>query len=208
MYTPEKSQQEILVENITHYMRERGWSQNELSRRLNITSAGVNSWFKKGVMPRPEIIDKLCQLFNVTRNELTSDRSAIPNLSVPAAYPVPILGAICAGNGIVSDESFDGYFFVDRSIRADYCLNVEGDSMTGANIYHGDIAFIKKSYDFLDGQIYAVRFGEYRSASLKKVYRQPGGLLLMPCNDKYKPLVVKEEDTLIVGELIGVYHPK
>lgn len=78
--------------------------------------------------------------------------------------------------------------------------------MTDAGINHGDIAFLRKSYSFLDGEIYAVVFGEDRQAVLKKVYKQGEQLLLMPCNQKYSPISVN--DALIVVECIGVYHPR
>ena len=82
----------------------------------------------------------------------------------------------------------------------------ECDSMKDAGINHGDIAFLRKSYDFLQGGIYAVVFGDDENAVLKKVYRQGDGLLLMPCNQKYDPISVK--DARIVGECIGIYSPR
>ena len=63
----------------------------------------------------------------------------------------------------------------------------------------------RKSFDFLEGRIYGVQFGENRNAVLKKVYRHKDGLLLMPCNDAYKPIIV--DDAIICGELVGTYHP-
>ena len=78
--------------------------------------------------------------------------------------------------------------------------------MIEAGINHGDIAFLRKSYSFLDGEIYAVVYGDDKQAVLKKVYKQGEGLLLMPCNQRYNPISV--EDALIVGECIGVYHPR
>ena len=206
MYKPEKDQNEILAENITKYMREKGWSQNELARKMGVSPTVVNKWVRQMARPKNDKIDKMCQLFNIQRSDLLADKSAIPNLSVPAAYPVPILGLICAGDGMITEQDFDGYFFVDNSVRADYCLRVEGDSMKEAGINHGDLAFIRKSYSFLEGEIYAVVFGEDKAASLKKVYKQGDGLLLMPCNQKYSPIYV--DDALIVGECVGVYHPR
>ena len=206
MYQPERSQKEVIAENITALMRERGWSQNELGRRMDLSAMAINKWCRGITSPRTDQVDKLCQLFNVQRSDILSDKTAAPNLSVPAAHPVPILGLVSCGNGVLAEESFDGYFFVDNSIRADYCLRVEGDSMKDAGINHGDIAFLRKSYSFLDGEIYAVVYGEDRNAVLKKVYRQGEGLLLMPCNQRYNPITV--DDALIVGECIGVYHPR
>ena len=206
MYQPERSQKEVIAENITSLMREKGWSQNELARRMDVSAMAVNKWCRGITAPRTDQVDKMCQLFNVQRSDILSDKAAAPNLSIPAARPVPILGLICCGDGVLCEESFDGYFFVDNAVRADYCLRVEGDSMKDAGINHGDIAFLRKSYSFLDGEIYAVVYGEDKNAVLRKVYRQGNGLLLMPCNQRYNPITV--EDALIVGEVIGVYHPR
>lgn len=199
-----KSYNEIFAENLNALMKEKGVSQNALARHIGVSAGSVNFWCNAVNVPRPKVMDKLCDFFGVTQADLTTNKERIPNLSIPAAYPLPILGTICCGDGVLCNESFDGYFFVDNSIKAEYCLRVEGDSMVDANIFHGDIAFIRKSYDFLDGGIYAVVFGENENAVLKKVYRQENGLLLMPCNQKYDPIIVK--DALIVGECIGVYR--
>ena len=206
MYKPEKNQDEIFAENLTEIMQRKGISQNQLARMLDISPAAVNKWVRGLSTPRNEKIDRLCRVLNCQRSDLLTDKSAAPNLSVPAARAVPMLGIVSAGKGIDAEENFDGYFFVDNSIRADYCLRVEGDSMKDAGINHGDIAFLRKSYDFLQGGIYAVVFGDDENAVLKKVYRQGDGLLLMPCNQKYDPISVK--DARIVGECIGIYSPR
>ncbi len=209
MYREEKSQLEIFSRNLKRIMADKELSQNALARKLDCSVPTVNSWCQGLTMPRRDLFDKLCRLLNVSRLDLLTDAGDIANITVPAARPLQILGTICAGDGILADESFDGLFFVDNSIRADYCLHVEGDSMRDASIYHGDIAFIKKSYDVLDGNIYAVVFGDEDYATLKQVYRQePDSLVLMPCNQKYRPIIVKADDALIVGECIGVYHPR
>ena len=204
----EKSQLEVFSQNLKRIMKDKDLSQNRLAQKLGCSVPTVNSWCQGYTMPRRELMEKLCALLNVKRSDLLTDKSTIPNLSVPAARPVPILGLICAGNGIDAQENFDGYFFVDNSIRADYCLRVEGDSMRNANINHGDIAFIRKSYSFINGGIYAVVFGDDRIAVLKKVYRQGDNLLLMPCNQKYDPISIPASDVQTVGECIGIYSPR
>ena len=206
MYSPEKNQNEIFAENLIDLLAKRGISQNQFAKKIGVSAMAVGKWCRAISAPRNDKLDVICQVLNVQRSDLLTDKSAIPNLSVPAARPVPMLGIICAGDGKIADENFDGYFFVDNSIRADYCLRVEGDSMKDAHIFHGDLAFLKKSYDFLNGGIYAVVFGEDRNAVLKKVYRQGDGLLLMPCNQKYDPIYV--DDAIIVGECVGVYSPR
>ena len=209
MYKQEREQNEVLAENIVRILKQRKMSQNELARQMGMSPTNVNKWCRGLVAPRNDAIEKMCRVLNVSRAELLSDMTAISNLSVPAAYPLSILGTICAGDGIIAEQSFDGYFFVDNSIRADYCLRIEGDSMRDAGIHHADIAFIRKSYSLKDGSIYAVVFGDDNSATLKQVYQQGDDtLVLCPCNPRYSPIVVDVADALIVGECVGVYHPR
>lgn len=99
-------------------------------------------------------------------------------------------------------------FDVDRSIKADYCLRVKGDSMIDANIYDGDVAFLRKDFDFIDGEIYAVCYGAEESASLKKLYKVDNKMMLQPCNSDYAAEFVDADDVVIVGECIGTYHAR
>lgn len=208
-YKEERPQLEIFSSNLRRFMADKDIGQNELSRRLKCSAPTVNSWCQGYTMPRRELFEKLCQVLNVTRNDLLQDQTTAPNLSVPAAHPVKILGTICAGEGITADENFRGLFFVDHSIRADYCLEVEGDSMKDANIFHGDIAFLRKNYEFVNGGIYAIVFGDEQNAVLKRVYKQESSLLLMPCNQNYSPITIPStEPYAICGELVGVYSPR
>lgn len=208
-YKEERPQLDIFSSNLRRFMAEKDIGQNELSRRLKCSAPTVNSWCQGYTMPRRELFEKLCQVLNVNRNDLLQDSTAAPNLSVPAAHPVPILGTICAGEGITADENYRGMFFVDHSIRADYCLEVEGDSMKDANIFHGDIAFLRKNFEFIDGGIYAIVYGSEQNAVLKRVYQQGDSLLLMPCNQMYSPMTIGEDEPFtICGELVGVYSPR
>ena len=209
MYTEEKPQMEIFSKNLRRILADKDMSQSELSRRLECSVPTVNAYCQGTSLPRVGMMEKLCQVLNVSRNDLLQDGSTAPNLSVPAAHPVKILGSICAGEGITAEENFRGLFFVDHSIRADYCLEVEGDSMRDANIHHGDMAFLRKNYEFFNGGIYAVVFGSEENAVLKRVYKQGDSILLMPCNQMYEPITVpSDEPFTICGELIGVYSPR
>lgn len=147
------------------------------------------------------------QPISIRSEEFTITASPLPsNLVSPAAYPLPVLGTICAGDGILCEENFEGYFFVDNTIRANYCLHVHGDSMMDAEIYDEDIVFIRKDFEYEDGKIYAVVFGAQQDAVLRKIYRDGGKVILTPCNSSYKPLVMDPDDIFIIGECVGVYR--
>lgn len=100
MYMPERSQTEIFADNLSRILANKNMSQNQLSKKIEVSAMSVNAWCRGLSMPRNDKIDRMCQVLNVTRNDLLQDKAAAPNLSVPAAHPVRILGAICAGDGL------------------------------------------------------------------------------------------------------------
>ena len=57
-----------------------------------------------------------------------------------------MLGAVACGEPIYMDEVRGEYYPMDSSIHADFCLRAQGDSMTGARIYDGDIVCISNFY--------------------------------------------------------------
>ena len=182
----------------------------ELGDKVGVGKSTVRKW-ENGMIAnmRRDKIERLADALGISPLDIlgSGESETLPsNISVPAARGIPILGTICAGEGVIAEQNYQGMFFVDQSIRADYCLHVHGDSMVGAHIYDGDIAFLEKCYDFEDGKIYGVVFVPEDSATLKKVFREDGKLILQPCSAQYRPIIKDPEDVRIVGELVGVYH--
>lgn len=204
--------------NIRFLRKQRNISQEELAEMVGYKSfTTIQKWETGDSEPNMGVLRQLADIFHLSISELvetdlenkSSERRHLPsNIIMPAAYAVPILGTICAGNGIYCEENFEGYFFVDKSIKADYCLRVKGDSMIDASIYDGDVAFIRKDFDFIDGEIYAVCYGAEESASLKKLYKADDKIMLQPCNSDYAATFVNVDDVVIVGECIGTYHAR
>lgn len=203
---------ETLAKNLKLYMEKTGKTQKELAKVAGVSEPTFSYWINAIKYPRIDKIQALADYFGILKSDLIEEkpkseqRKLPPNIITPAAHPIPVLGTICAGDGTVAEENFSGQFFVDSSIHADYALRVTGDSMIEAEIYNGDMAFLRKEFDFRAGWIYAVVHGIDREASLKKVYRQEDKLILQPCNSDYAPIVADQQDCYIVGELVGVYH--
>ena len=199
-----------IATNLNRLMEHHDVTQLELAEYMNVSQATISNWCKGSKMPRMDKIDKLCQFFNVSRTELmdshSTDLSNITNISFPAARPIPMLGDICAGNGVFCEENFEGHFFVDQSIKADFCVRVRGNSMIDARISDNDIAFIKKTYDYKNSSVYAVLLNSEYEATLKKVFWQGDTILLSPCNSEFEPMIVDASEVTILGECVGVFH--
>lgn len=210
---------DIRTNRLNKAFKASGLSQSELCDKADINKGALSSYLSGRYFPKQIALEKLSSALNVSISYLmgfdtddTTDKGGsrpLPsNIMVPAGRQIPILGTICAGNGIHCEENFEGYFLVDRSIKADYCLKVKGDSMIDAGIYDGDVAFLRKDFDFIDGEIYAVCYGAEESASLKKLYKTDNKMLLQPCNSDYAAEFVDADDVVIVGECIGTYHAR
>lgn len=203
---------DVFTANLRHYMDLHKRSQKEVAEAVGVSAPTFHDWLKGNKMPRMKNVQKLADYFGIALSDLIEEkpkseqRKLPPNIITPAAHPIPVLGTICAGDGIVANEHFVGQFFIDSSVHADYALKVKGDSMIDAEIYDGDMAFIKKEFDFRPGKIYAVVHGVDSEASLKKVFEQGDKFILQPCNAAFSPIVVDISECYVVGELVGVYH--
>lgn len=202
-----------IPDNIKRLRATHGLTQSELGKIAGVSDKAIWTWENGTAEPRMGAIQKIADHFNIKKSDLIEDHSTDPtegitNLIYPAARPIPILGTICAGNGVWCEDNFEGYFYIDKSIKADMCLEVKGDSMIDANIFDGDIAFIKKTYDYQNGKIYAVVINDENSAVLKKVHWSNGSIILNPCNSEadYEPIATTEDNVTMVGECVGVYR--
>ena len=205
----------MFKDKIRFYRKLRGISQEALADKLGYKSfTTIQKWEDGTSSPPIGTVKKVAEILGVTIEELTSDDnhstksdlSGITNISFPASRPVPILGDICAGEGTWCEENFEGHFFIDSSVKADFCVRVRGDSMIDAGIFNGDLAFIKKTYDYTNGKIYAVRINSDCEAVLKKVFWQEDTIILNPCNADYEPIVTDAEGMTVIGECVGVFH--
>lgn len=207
---------DIRTERLNKAFKASGLSQSELCDKADINKGALSSYLSGRYFPKQIALEKLSSALNVSISYLmgfdivdTADEKSRPlpsNIILPSAHKLPIMGTICAGDGVVCEDDYQGTFIVDIDVKADYCLRVKGDSMIGANIYDGDIVFISRTYDFVQDQIYAVERLDYNEASLKRVTQDGDTLILNPCNSEYHAMVTDYEDVRIIGRCVGVLH--
>ena len=77
-----------------------------------------------------------------------------------------------------------------------FALRVRGDSMIGAGILSGDKVVVRPQSSADNGQIVVARIGD--EATVKRLYRKAGKILLMPENENYEPIDGTE------AEIIGI----
>ena len=190
----------MIKDNIKKLRQKHGLTQSELGRIAGVSDKAVSTWERGDAEPRMGAVEKMAAYFRISKSAI------IDNVTVPEARELPILGEICAGDGIFCDENYSGAFYIDKSVKADCCLIVSGDSMRDAGIQDKDIAFVKKQDRYKDGDIVAVIIKSDNTAAIKKICFNGPDAVLMPCNPDYHPEVVALEEIAIVGKVIGAYR--
>ena len=209
-------------ERIKELRLEHHMTQEELGNLLGVGKSAIAKYERGRVLNlKRSTIEQLSRIFNVspsyvmgyTDMRLDQNEEKQSNLTPIASNlisvrprEIPILGTICAGDGIYAEENYEGTFTLDKSIPADFAIWVKGDSMINANIHDGDLAFIRKCTDFVDGRIYAVIIDGSNEATLKAVNTYDDFLVLTPSNPSYGVITVDQSEVHFVGELVGVYH--
>ena len=92
-----------------------------------------------------------------------------------------------------------------RAAGAEYGIYAKGDSMIDAGVDDGDLLFIDCKAEIHDGDMVLAmpESGEYL---IKIFYTDWDGISwLIPCNDKYKPIPLNEDDSpAIVGKVVNI----
>ena len=180
MKTNETGFNELFGSNLSRILEERGISQNEFARMMDVTSATVSNWCRGIKTPRMDKIDKMCEMFHIERSDfITKEIDKIPNYAVK----IPILGTVVAGMPISAYQDILGYEEITPEMAQTgefYALKVKGNSME-PRICEGDIVIVKVQPDVECGDI-AVVIVNGDEATVKKISKSEEGITLIANN--------------------------
>ena len=122
-----------------------------------------------------------------------------------ASSALPLLGRIAAGTPIeaVVHEQLVHIPEALRSDRPCYVLEVRGDSMLDEGILDGDWIVVESRSAAEDGEI-VVALIDGENATLKRIERRRGQVLLHPANAAMQPLLFAPERVAIQGVVTGL----
>ncbi|HEY5997589.1 MAG TPA: transcriptional repressor LexA [Candidatus Deferrimicrobiaceae bacterium] len=200
MNTPLTAQQRLVLSFIRDFMTTRPFAPTakEIADRFGI--AVKNGYYYLDLLERKGYIRRTPKQHR--RIELTGAAAAPP-------VRVPVLGAVPAGSPREALELADGELLLDASLVGDgevFALRVTGDSMTGDHIREGDHVLVRCQPDAADGDIVvAVLSGD---ATVKRLRRRAGNVVLEASNPAYPPIVVPAgaPSFRIAGKVVGLYR--
>ena len=166
-------------------------SQEELANMLGLAKSSISMYEKGKRKPSFEVLEALADFFNVDMDYLlgkTNKTTLIPLPHGAQLKKVPMLGYAAAGKPLEDLNQDVFYVDVENKYDVDFCITVSGDSMTGANIYDGDIVFIKKTSTVSNGQIACIQI-DREKVCLKRFYKTGDTVQLISENPKYPPML-------------------
>jgi len=138
------------------------------------------------------------------RKDPTKPRAmALSDTSRAEGVVVPLVGRIAAGTAVLADQQVEDHLVVPMGFAGDaqhFAVTVRGDSMIEAGILDGDIVVVRAQASADDGDIVAVLLpGPAESeATVKRLRRQRGRVMLVPENPALEPFEMDPE-----GQLLG-----
>ena len=113
-------------------------------------------------------------------------------------------GQIAAGAPVETYENQETLSFSDFAGERDtYALEVRGDSMIDDHIMSGDFVLVEKTDRVRDGDV-VVALVDGAETTLKRFYREGGGVRLEPENREMAPIHVTSGEFRIQGKVVGL----
>jgi repressor LexA len=118
---------------------------------------------------------------------------------------VPLVGRIAAGSPVLAVEDVEDVYPLPESLVGSgpvFMLRVKGDSMVDAGILDGDLVVVRRQPDAADGDIVAAMIDD-EEATVKRLYRRDGTVVLHAENSAYPDMVFSEGVT-VLGLVVSV----
>ena len=119
---------------------------------------------------------------------------------------LPLVGRVAAGAPVLSEGHIEAHYSLDPALfrpRPDFLLRVEGQSMIGVGIEHGDLIAVHRTPVADAGRIVVARLeGEI---TVKRLARDDEGWQLLSANPAFAPIRVGAQhiDFAIEGLYVG-----
>lgn len=190
---------------IKRYRKINKLTQDELAEKLGATKATISNWETGYRNPQQDSLFALADIFNISINDLFPAPTNL--MPVGNIVKIPVLGYIACGEPILADENISEYREVSDNVLPKgelFFLEAKGDSME-PKIPDGSYVMLRHQPDVENGEIAAVLVNGDTEATLKRVRKLDGTILLEALNEKYAPYIVNENNPArIIGKAVKV----
>jgi lexA repressor len=211
------------------FLREKkGYTQEELSKKLGLTRQSISNYEKNKRTPDFETLEVIADFFNVDLDYLYG-RTNIQNkekwlkrcdnvinisdlqydiFKIEKGIIIPVLGEVAAGQPIFIEENYNSTEEISENLASTgnfFGLKIHGDSMS-PRIKEGDIVIVRKQ-DYADSGDIVIVLINGDSATCKKLMKHDNGITLISFNSSYEPIYFSNQDIIdkpisILGKVV------
>jgi len=187
-------------ERVYHYVRERLFAGRpptirEVQRAFSFRAVETARGHLETLVREGRLAKRAGEARGFTLPELPTN--LVPKL-------VPILGRVQAGALSTAVQDLEGYIPVESTdVSTDlFALRVNGESMTGAGIYSGDLVVVRRQATASSGEIVVALVED--EATVKRLRIRKGRIELHPDNPDFDVITPSRYQCMILGKVIEV----
>lgn len=188
----EKEFNQVFADNLNFYMEKTNTSRADLANVLDVSLTSVANWCNAVKTPRMDKVDRMCQHFGITRNDLMNEK--VTEGEDPHKGMIPLYGMIPAGpEHWTNDDPEDWIRYEPDDPGQYFALRVHGDSMA-PTLMDGDLVFVLSDAEIHTGDIAVVRINGTEK-TMKEVQVMDNGIMLVGHNtNAYTPHFYSAEE--------------
>lgn len=185
-----------VMDYIRKFSEENGYtpSVREIGKECGIKStATVHSYIEK--------------LQNKGYLNKTDNKKRAVTIGKGSGVNIPLLGVVTAGQPIFAYENYEDYYtFPVGEFKGDelFMLRVQGTSMIDAGIMDGDKIIVRRQQTAENGEIVVALINEEEAATVKRLYKRDGKIVLHPENEALSDMIFEPEEVSVLGKVIGL----
>lgn len=209
-----------LGERIALLRKQAKMSQQSLAKMIGVSRTTISMWELGERIPDADSLRRLADVFGVTVDYLVRGQVQAPDVldtedvwrKIKEAWqpelsiPIPILGVIRAGQPLFAQTNIEGWKNMSARQVQDakyFFLRVTGDSMEPL-LREGYLVLVRVQPDVDNGDV-AVVMVDDENATIKRVFRVNGQVILRPENPRYQPILVTSEAARIIGKVVEIH---
>lgn len=191
--------------NLKQLRHERGYSQQKLAQKLNVSRSTVAMWETGSSEPSLQMIQRIADVLSVSVAELFGEPA---DPSAHKGILIPVLGCVQAGLPNEAVEDVLDYEEITPELASTgefFALRVRGDSME-PRMVEGDVVIVRKQDNADSGDI-VVALVNGDEATIKRLKKRPEGILLIANNPTYEPMFfsnreIRELPVRVIGKVV------
>lgn len=186
------------MQRLKELRKERGLSLKETGELLGLAESTVSLYENSKREAPYSVLHKLSKIFNVSIDYLIGGSESIKT----NAILIPVLDSVSISSGKTEFHYGDEKEAIELGEPDGHFFFKAHDDVMEPFISQGDIALIKRQSDVESGCLAAVIY-ENSPVTLKKVVKDGGVTILVPLNQKYQNIIIKNKKELtILGKVV------